>query len=55
MILSSDLILQASRMLQTEKNLPIAVVVEFDEKNEQINIIDETTNELIVSAIYGED
>ena len=49
-----SLILQASKMLQNESvKHPITTLVEFDSQNENINLIDETTQEVYYTEIYG--
>jgi len=52
--LDYSLILQASNMLQNKKvKHPIATLVEFDTTNENINLINETTQEIYYTEIYG--
>jgi hypothetical protein len=48
-----SLVLQAANMLQNKDvTHPIITLVEFDMEKEQINLINETTNEVYYTEVY---
>jgi len=54
-LLSSDLILQAARMLNKEIEHPICTIILFDTTEEIICLINEETNEIYYHEIFGEE